>query len=176
MGLISSKPGAAPRPGPRRPRWCPRFWRPTRLDIGGQEPHLARRQLVARGGLGRLVPESLHFEHLPVGPQPDLLFQAQPSIQHAHQNDHAAIRIEPRVENQRAQRRIERSLGRRHQVHDGLQDSWTPMPAWHWRARHRAPSRPITDSICSRMRSGSAEGRSILLITGMISRLWCSAR
>ena len=32
--------------------------------------------------------------------------------------------------------------------------------------------RPINCSICSRMRSGSADGRSILLITGMISRLW----
>ena len=37
-------------------------------------------------------------------------------------------------------------------------------------------SRPITVSICSRIRSGSAAGRSILLITGIISRLWCSAR
>ena len=32
-------------------------------------------------------------------------------------------------------------------------------------------SRPMIVSICSRMRSGSAAGRSILLITGMISRL-----
>ena len=43
-------------------------------------------------------------------------------VQHAHQNDHAAIGVEPRIENQRAQRRVGRALGRRHQMDDGFQN------------------------------------------------------
>ena len=57
-----------------------------------------------------------------VGPQPDLLPHAHAAVHHARQDDHAAIGIEPGIENQRAQRRVGRALGRRHQVHDGLQN------------------------------------------------------
>ena len=36
-------------------------------------------------------------------------------------------------------------------------------------------SMPMTSSISARVRATSAEGRSILLITGMTSRFWSSA-
>ena len=47
-----------------------------------------------------------------------------------------------------------------------------PMPCLALASTASLASSPITCSICSRMRSGSADGRSILLMTGMISRLW----
>ena len=45
-----------------------------------------------------------------------------------------------------------------------------PMPFFALASTASLASSPITCSICSRIRSGSADGRSILLMTGMISR------
>ena len=42
-------------------------------------------------------------------------------VHHAHERHHAAIRIEVRVEDERAQRRVGHADGRRHVVHHGLQ-------------------------------------------------------
>ncbi len=92
------------------------------LDVGEQEPDLARGQFVAGRRLGRLVAEAFHFVRLVVRPQADLLTAAQAAFDHAGQNDDAAVRIEPRVEDQRAKRRIGRAFGRRHQVNDVLQN------------------------------------------------------
>ena len=73
-------------------------------------------------GLGRLIAQRLHFEHLAVGPEADLLADAQPAVDDAHQDDDAAVGVEPGIEDQRAQRRVGRALGRRHQVDDVLQN------------------------------------------------------
>ena len=91
------------------------------LDVGVQEADLPGAQLVARDGLGRLVAEPLHFKHLAVRPQTDLLALAQAAVQDARQNDHAAVGIEPGIEDQRAQGGIRVALWRRDQVHDGLE-------------------------------------------------------
>ena len=80
------------------------------LDVGEEEAHFAGGKLVAGRGLGRLIAQRFHFEDLAVGPQTDLLPFAQPAIDHAQQDDDAAVRVEPGIENQRAQRRIAASL------------------------------------------------------------------
>ena len=92
------------------------------LDVGKEEAHLSGRKFVARDGFGRLVAQFLHLKHLPVGPQADLLPAPQPAVEHAHQDDHAAVRVEPGIENQRAQRRVVGASGRRHQEYDVLQN------------------------------------------------------
>ena len=46
----------------------------------------------------------------------------QAAFHHAHQHDGAAIDIEPRIENQRAQRRVRRAFRRRNEAHDRLEN------------------------------------------------------
>ena len=72
------------------------------FDVREKEAHLARRELFAGGGLGRLVPDALHFINRVGRPQADLLSLAQPALDHARQDDHAAIGIEPGIEDERA--------------------------------------------------------------------------
>ena len=60
--------------------------------------------------------------HAAVGPQPDLLALAHAAVDDARQNDDAAVGIEPGIEDQRAQRRVRRALGRRHPVHDRFEN------------------------------------------------------
>ena len=93
-----------------------------RLDIGVQVADFAGLQFVAGRGLRRLVAESFHLEDLAVGHQADLLAEAYAAIEDAHQDDDAAIGVEPGVEDQGAQRQIGRPLGMRHQMDDGFQD------------------------------------------------------
>ena len=54
------------------------------------------------------------------------LADAQTPIQHAHEDDDSPVRIEPRIEDQRAQRGVDGSPRRRHQVDNGLQDVMDP--------------------------------------------------
>ena len=51
-----------------------------------------------------------------------------------------------------------------------------PMPIFAEVRTASSAGMPTTCSICSRAFSGSADWRSILLMTGMIVRLWCVAR
>ena len=57
-----------------------------------------------------------------------------------------------------------------------LSSSGTPSPVLAEHLRMVAPSRPRSSSIWAATLSGSAAGRSILLITGMMSRLFSMAR
>ena len=52
----------------------------------------------------------------------DLLALLQRAVDHAHQNDDAQIRVIPRIDQHRLQRRIHVALGRRHLLHDRFQD------------------------------------------------------
>src|SRR5439155_55780 len=63
------------------------------LDVGVEVSDFARGKLVGRRRLGRLVAEALHFEHLPIRPELDLLAHLQPPVDDAHQDDHTAIRV-----------------------------------------------------------------------------------
>ena len=112
------------------------------LDIREQEPNFAGRQLVARDRLGRLIAQAFHFANRAVRPQLDLLPHAQRAVHHAHQDDHAAVRIEPGIEDQRSQRRIGRALRRGHQVHHRFQhllDSDALLRAHQDRVLRRKP-------------------------------------
>ncbi len=51
-----------------------------------------------------------------------------------------------------------------------------PIPIFAEVSTASCAGMPTTCSICSRAFSGSAEGRSILLMTGTIARSWCVAR
>ena len=53
--------------------------------------------------------------------------------------------------------------------------SWIPIPSFAEQGTASEASRPITSSISRRTSATSALGRSILLMTGMISRSWSSA-
>ena len=75
-----------------------------RLDVGAQKTDFAGGKLVTGSGLGRLVAEGFHLIDLSVGPEADLLPRAQVAVEHAHQDDDAAIGVEPGIEDQRAQR------------------------------------------------------------------------
>ena len=87
------------------------------LDVGEYEANFAGGKLVAGSGFGRLVAQPFHLQHLGTGrtrPQPDALSLAQAPIHHARQDDDAAVRIEPGIENQGAQRRFGQPARRRH--------------------------------------------------------------
>ena len=94
----------------------------NRLDVGAEEAHFPGGKFVARRGLGRLIAQRLHFEDLAVGPQADFLAEPQAAVEDAQQDDDAAVRVEPGIENQRAQRRRGRALRVGHQVNDVLQN------------------------------------------------------
>ncbi|KAG1446757.1 hypothetical protein G6F57_017240 [Rhizopus arrhizus] len=56
------------------------------------------------------------------GHQQDLVLGLEHAIDDAHQHDDAHVVVEPRVDDQRLQRRVGIALGRRHAGHDGFQD------------------------------------------------------
>ena len=91
------------------------------LDVGVEVAHLARRELLRGNRLGRLIAQALHFEHLSLRPQADLLAHADAPVDHLHQDDGAAILIEPGIKNERAQRIVRRTFRGRHALDDRLQ-------------------------------------------------------
>ena len=98
------------------------------LDGGREESHLARRKLADLDRLGHQHAHRLDLERLAIRHQANALALAHRSLHHAHQHDHAAIRIEPRVEDQRLQRRIGVARRRRQPVNDRLQHLVHALP------------------------------------------------
>src|SRR5262249_39982715 len=97
---------------------------------------------VAGDGFRRLISEALHLVDLIIRPQPDLLSETDAPIHYARQNDHAAIGIEPGIEDQRAQRNLGIALRRRHQVDDRFQNLVYPralLGAGQYRFRRVQP-------------------------------------
>lgn len=92
------------------------------LDVSEHETDLARGKFLAGCCLGRLVAEAFDLKLLAVRPKADLLSQPDAAVEYAHQDDDAAVAVEPGVEDQGAQRRIDVALGGRHQVDDGFED------------------------------------------------------
>ncbi len=76
------------------------------------KPDPARRQLVARHGLGREHADLLAAVDGAVGHQQDLVLGLERSLHHPHQHHDADVIVEPRVDDQRLQRRG-RVAGRR---------------------------------------------------------------
>ena len=98
------------------------------------------------------------------------------AVDHAGQHDHAAIRIEPRVENQRLQRRSGSPFGGGIALHDRFQHIFHAQPGLGADQQRVLRSMPTACSIISLMRGMSALGRSILLMTGMMSSPLLMAR
>ena len=92
------------------------------LDIGDQETDFARAQFVDLDRLGSQYAKRFHVEHAPIPHQADLLSLAKRPLKYARQHNHAAVRIEPGVEDQRLQPLFGISLGRRNALDDGLEN------------------------------------------------------
>ena len=123
MGLMASKPGS----GGGRARRIGDGVADVRvghaLDIGDDEADVAGGQFVEHDGLGRERAEAFHLVTLRCWTtEANLLCGRDAAVHHAHQNDGAAIGIEPGIENQRAQRRVGRAFRRRNARHDGFEN------------------------------------------------------
>ncbi len=91
------------------------------LDGSDQEAHFAGGQLVDLNRLGRQHAERLHVEGAAIRHQPNALALAQHALNDARQHHHAAIGIEPGIEDERLQLIAGPALGRRNALHDRLQ-------------------------------------------------------
>ena len=91
------------------------------LQAGDQVAHRAHRQLRQRR-LGRAARSHLFHQHLGAGghhEHPVALLHG--AVHHAHERHHAAVRIEVRIEDERAQGGVGVPDGRGNVVHHGLQ-------------------------------------------------------
>ena len=87
------------------------------LDVGDQEADLADAELVDRHRLRREDADLQRLVVLPFGHQPDLHARPQHAVDHADDDDDAAVGVVPGVEDQRLERRVG-IAGRRRQARD----------------------------------------------------------
>ena len=87
-----------------------------RLDVGDDEADLAGPELVDGLRLGREHADLLDLVVLPLRHQPDLRPLAQRAVDHPRDDHDAAIRVVPRIEDQRLQRRRRVAARRRQAV------------------------------------------------------------
>ena len=92
------------------------------LDGRDEEADFAGGELLELNGLRRHYAHRLDVERLAVRHDLDLVALTKPSVDDAREHNHAAVRIEPRVEDERLQRSVGVALRRRQQVHDGFED------------------------------------------------------
>ncbi len=92
------------------------------LDGGDEEADFTGGELLEFNGLRRHYAHRLDVERLAVRHDLDLVALTKPSVDDAREHNHAAVRIEPRVEDERLQRSVGVSLRRRQQVHDGFEN------------------------------------------------------
>ena len=92
------------------------------LDIGDDEADVAGFQFFERDGLGRERAESFDFVDFVAVDQADFRVRRDAAFHHAHENDCAAINIEPGIKNQRLQRIFRAAFGRRDARDDGFQN------------------------------------------------------
>ena len=64
----------------------------------------------------------LDFVNLIAVNQPNFHLLGDTAFHHAHENDGAAVHVEPRIENQRLQRIFRAAFGRRHASDDGFEN------------------------------------------------------
>ena len=91
------------------------------LDIANHITDLARLQHLA---FTRPRRELAHFDHVIIcaGPQEaNFLTLGQPSVQHAHVHNHAAITIKMTIEHHRAERALDITHRRRNSIHGGTE-------------------------------------------------------
>ena len=92
------------------------------LDVGDKEANFAGDQFFDFHRLGREYAQSFDLEHAPVPPQADVLSLLQGAFEHAGQDHHAAIGIEPGIKNQRLQVVARRRLWAAAPFDDGFQN------------------------------------------------------
>ncbi len=92
------------------------------LDPGEDEPDLADAELGRNGRLWRERADLIDVVLLPLGHQPDLHAGADRAVDDARQDDDAAIRVVPGIENQGLQGRIRITDRRRQALDDRLED------------------------------------------------------
>ena len=93
------------------------------LDTGDDEAHLARLQVDGLGVLRSEYPDAVHLVDLAGGLHQDLVALLHPAVLHPYQRDHAKVVVEPGVDDQRLQRRLDlafRGGDGGHPVGDGL--------------------------------------------------------
>ncbi len=98
------------------------------LDVGDEEADFAGRELIHFHRLGRQHAECFHVEGAAIRHQANALALAQHALNHARQHHHAAIRIEPRIEDQRLKLIGSASFRRRHVLDDGFQHIRNALP------------------------------------------------
>jgi hypothetical protein len=130
------------------------------LDVGDDEADVAGGEFGEHDGFGGQRAEAFHFVDLFVGAEANFLMQRDSAFHHAHQDHGAAIRVEPRIEDQRAERGIGRAHRRRHSGDDGFEDLFdaqTALGADGISASEAGMAR--TFSICDLTSSVCAAGR-----------------
>ena len=100
------------------------------LDVGDDEAHVAGGELVEHHGLGRKRAQAFHLEDLVIGAQANVLVRAEAALHHAHQDDGAAIRVKPGIEDQRAQRGVGGAHRRGNTRDDGFEHFFDSQPAF----------------------------------------------
>ena len=91
------------------------------LDSGEDESNLADAKLLDHRRLGREHADLIDDVLLPLRHQPDLHARTDDAVDQAGQDDHAAIRVVPGVEDQGLERRVGIALRRRQARHDRLE-------------------------------------------------------
>ena len=94
------------------------------LDVGHDEPDFPSGQLIAGDGFRRLVAEAFHFIGRVVGAETEFLAAPHSAVDHAHEDDDAAIGVEPGIENEGAERGVDIAFGRRNLLNDLFQDGF----------------------------------------------------
>ena len=92
------------------------------LDGGDEEADFAGGELLDLDGLGGEHAHRLDVEDLVVPHEANLHALAHAAVNDAREHDHAAVRVEPRVENERLERCFRIALGRRQAGDDGFEN------------------------------------------------------
>src|SRR5208337_31461 len=90
------------------------------LDVGDDEADVAGFEFLKRDGFGSERTELFDFVGFIPGTEPDLHAPGDAALLHTNEDDRAAIRVKPGIENQRLQRILHASFWRRNALYDGL--------------------------------------------------------
>ena len=99
------------------------------LDTGDDEAHLARLQVDGLGVLRSEYPDAVHLVDLAGGLHQDLVALLHPTVLHPYQRDHAEVVVEPGVDDQRLQRRLDLAFRGGDGGHQALQHLQHAHPA-----------------------------------------------
>ena len=139
------------------------------LDAGDDEADVARGELArGRRAFGVNTPTCSQLYAAPVAIS-RIVPGLERAVHDAHQHHDADVVVEPGVDDQRLQRRVRIALRRRNARDHRLQDVVHALAGLGTGAHRVLRRMPMTSSISSMTRSGSADGRSILFSTGTTS-------